>query len=332
MPQTIPSPHPNGHNDQVGSITVGGQLIAPVSKQVAAALERNPLPGIRGAWPAEMLGRSDQLLAITDDALVVLTNEGRTVLPWNAITAIEQRMIVADGQGIPFRVNSHNAATFWPAAAEHLPFAVPSEPAPAPTVENPPAAQPHPTPPAKFCGQCGAPLTPDLRFCGQCGQPVPAVATSASAPQPLPPEATAADAPTRRPLHPIAAPVTGKPNSDHGSGLKLFVAAVIIGALAWFGVVMFKTAQDQGVITASRSEAYKRGEQIGQQYDAFANQAEVTDTWTGSTDAPALREGLDAWCAVEWQGQGIQVGGLANTPENKKDFIQGCKDAINKGQ
>jgi len=297
-----------------------------------------------------LAGRWQTLVVATDDALHLIAAETRQAIPWSSITALTLRYVVADGQTYPLHVQS-DKGSYLSVCRRHLPFDVPK--AVTPPLDTTPGSSPAEaepdipaTPTPKFCGQCGAPLTPDLRFCGQCGQPVPTAPTAmpvtpplgipdANRPaaeklpneqsQPLPPVS-----PPPVPAH-LVVPRTPDTSGELGRGLRIAVAAVVIGAVVWFGVSLIAGLKDHP-LTLTHSDAYKRGAQIGNQYEALADQAEVTDTWTGETTGKDLRGGLEAWCSVEWQAQGITVGGLANTPKNKEDFIQGCVDAINEGK
>lgn len=80
---------------------------------------------------------------------------------------------------------------------------------------------------------------------------------------------------------------------------------------------------------ASESEAYSLGKQAGESYAALADLNDTANSWGADLGdlGAATRKSVQQICTVEWQTQGIRLQ-VKKTPENERDFMRGCQDAI----
>lgn len=338
----------------MAAVTVRGKVVAPVDDEVVWRWSWGPTRGALTGWSATITGSPGQMIIETKAALVLYTADGEWECRWEDIDEVGDSHIgFRGGERVDVQVVPGDVPSFWEACRRHLPPGTSVGVTSADSdVPRPPVLEPRPPQGRVFCSHCGGRLDTDANFCATCGQAVAGAASQPgqekSAASVVPGDAAPTGAVTavnsgadstqvesiaaahsQGQTPPELSPSTALSNAPGRriGPLRALVILVLAGVSAYF---LFSGLTKIAVVF--KSEAYRAGVAAGDAYNSIASQSANLDTWMEPGDAvnlgDTLRKDPEKLCEAEWLGQ---AGRLANTPQNKSDFIDGCTTTIKAG-
>lgn len=183
----------------MGAVTINGQVVAPVARDVIERWHSEEVQGAVRGWPAEINGKPHQLVVVSGSHLALFTAENHTLIPWSQVMEITRNQViaaVADG-AMNLRLASSDCPSFWSECRKHLqkkvPVGSPDRPSAGEEMAPGPTSPANHLPPpslttaqtsgsAKFCSSCGTHLDEGAKFCDQCGHQVPSAGQSGTTP------------------------------------------------------------------------------------------------------------------------------------------------------